>query len=215
MRRIKVWDLPVRLFHWAIVALIFCAWATQEWDHMEWHVWTGYTILTLLLFRILWGLVGSETARFARFLRSPVTALVHLRHITRREADREVGHNAAGGWMVLLMLLLIAVQACTGLFANDDGSTEGPLMHFVSKDRSDWLSHIHALNFTLIEIVVALHVAAVLAYTVLKRQNLLGPMITGSKQLPGDTAAPRLVSPLWALLTLAIAAGVVAWIVRQ
>jgi cytochrome b len=103
MRRIKVWDLPVRLFHWAIVVLIFFAWGTQEWDHMEWHVWIGYTILTLLLFRIIWGLVGSDTARFARFLRSPIAALVHLRHITRREADREVGHNAAGGWMVLPM----------------------------------------------------------------------------------------------------------------
>jgi cytochrome b len=88
-------------------------------------------------------------------------------------------------------------------------------MHFVSKDRSDWLSHIHALNFTLIEIVIALHVAAVVAYAALKRQNLLGPMITGTKQLPGDTVAPRLVSPFWALLTLAIAAGVVAWVVRQ
>jgi cytochrome b len=214
MRRIKVWDLPVRLFHWAIVVLIFCAWATQEWNRMDWHVWIGYTILTLLLFRIVWGLVGSDTARFVRFLRSPLAALAHLRHMTRREADEEVGHNAAGGWMVLVMLLLIAVQACTGLFANDDGNTEGPLMHFVSKDRSDWLSHIHSLNFTLIEIVIALHVVAVLAYAVLKRQNLVGPMVTGMKQLPGDTAAPRLVSPLWALLTLAIAASVVAWVVR-
>jgi cytochrome b len=214
MRRIKVWDLPVRLFHWAIVVLIFFAWATQEWNHMDWHVWIGYTILTLVLFRLVWGLIGSDTARFARFLRSPLAALAHLRHMTRREADAEVGHNAAGGWVVLVMLLLIGVQACTGLFANDDGNTEGPLMHLVSKDRSDWLSHIHSLNFTLIEIVVALHVVAVLAYAVLKRQNLVGPMITGVKQLPGDAAAPRLVSPLWALLTLAVAAGVVAWVAR-
>jgi cytochrome b len=214
MRRVKVWDLPVRLFHWTIVVLILCAWATQEWNRMEWHVWIGYTILTLVLFRIVWGLIGSDTARFVRFLRSPLAALAHLRHMTRREADTEVGHNAAGGWMVLVMLLLIAVQTCTGLFANDDGNTEGPLMHFVSKDRSDWLSHIHSLNFTLIEIVIALHVVAVLAYAVLKRQNLVGPMITGVKQLPGDAVAPRLVSPLWALLTLAVAAGVVAWVVR-
>jgi cytochrome b len=214
MRRIKVWDLPVRLFHWAMVLLIFFAWGTQEWDHMDWHVWIGYTILTLVLFRIVWGLIGSDTARFARFLRSPLAALAHLRHITRREADHEIGHNAAGGWMVLVMLLLIAVQACTGLFANDDGNTEGPLMHFVSKNRSDWLSHIHSLNFTLIEIVIALHIVAVLAYAVLKRQNLVRPMITGTKQLPGDAAAPRLVSPVWALLTLAIAAGAVAFVVR-
>jgi len=214
MRRIKVWDLPVRLFHWAIVVLIFFAWGSQELGYMEWHVWIGCTILTLILFRIAWGIIGSDTARFSRFLRSPLAALTHLRHITRREADKEVGHNAAGGWMVLVMLLLIAIQAGTGLFSNDDGQTEGPLMHFVSKDQSDWLSRIHSLNFTLIEIAIVLHVLAILAYAVLKRQNLVRPMLTGVKDMPGDTAAPRMVSPLWALVTLAVAAGFVTWLVR-
>jgi cytochrome b len=214
MRRIKVWDLPVRLFHWAVVVLIFFAWGTQEWNQMEWHVRIGYTILTLLLFRIVWGFVGSETARFARFLRSPMTALRHLAHIHCREADRELGHNAAGGWMVLVMLVLIGVQAGTGLFANDDANTEGPLMHLVDKDRSDWLSHIHSLNFKLIEGVIVLHVLAVAAYASLKRQNLVRPMVTGTKLMPEEAAAPRLVRPIWAVLTLAVAAGVVAWVVR-
>jgi cytochrome b len=214
MRRMKVWDLPVRLFHWAIVVLIFLAWATQEWNHMEWHAWIGYLILTLLLFRIVWGFIGSDTARFARFLRSPLAALRHLARIHRREADREIGHNAAGGWMVLVMLALIGVQAGTGLFANDDANTEGPLMHLVDKDQSDWLSHVHSLNFRLIEGVIVLHVLAVAGYAVLKRQNLVRPMVTGTKLLPGDAAAPRLVSPFWAVVTLALAAGVVAWMVR-
>lgn len=214
MRRIKVWDLPIRLFHWGIVVLIFLAWWTQEYNHMDWHVWTGYTILTLLLFRLVWGFIGSDTARFVKFLRSPVAAVTHLSHITRREADSEIGHNAAGGWMVLVLLALIGVQAGTGLFANDDGSTEGPLMHFVSKDRSDWLSHIHSVNFTLIEAAVVLHVLAVLAYAVLKRQNLVRPMITGAKDISGNVAAPRLVSPALAVVVLAVAAGVVAWVVR-
>ena len=214
MRPIKVWDGATRLFHWAIVVLILCAWATQRFDRMEWHVWTGYTILTLLLFRIAWGFIGSDTARFIRFLRSPVSALRHLAHITRREADREVGHNAAGGWMVLVMLALIGIQAGTGLFANDDANTEGPLMHFVSKDQSNWLSHIHSLNFTLIEIAIALHIVAILAYAVLKRQNLVRPMILGTKPMPPGTPAPHLASPLLAVLTLAVAAGVVIWLVR-
>lgn len=214
MRRIKVWDLPIRLFHWGIVVLIFLAWWTQEYNHMDWHVWTGYTILTLLLFRLVWGFIGSDTARFVKFLRSPVAAVTHLRHITRREADSEIGHNAAGGWMVLVLLALIGVQAGTGLFANDDGSTEGPLMHFVSKDQSDWLSHIHSVNFTLIEAAVVLHVLAVLAYAVLKRQNLVRPMITGAKDISGNVVAPRLVSPALAVVVLAVAAGVVAWVVR-
>lgn len=214
MKRMKVWDAPVRLFHWAIVLLILCAWATQEFNHMDWHVWTGYTILTLLLFRIVWGFIGSDTARFTQFLRSPIAALWHLAHLPRREADREVGHNAAGGWMVLLMLILIGVQVGTGLFSNDDALTEGPLMHFVSKDQSDWLSHIHSLNFTAIEVVIVLHVVAIALYAVLKRQNLVGPMITGIKQMPTDAAAPRLVNSAWAVVTLAVAAGVVAWVVR-
>jgi cytochrome b len=214
MLRMKVWDLPVRLFHWAIVVLIFCAWATQEWDHMNWHVWVGYTILTLLLFRVAWGFVGSDTARFVWFLRSPVAALRHLSHLHRREADREIGHNAAGGWMVLVMLALIGVQTGTGLFANDLDDGEGPLMHLVDRDQSNWLGHIHSLNFKLIEGVIVLHIVAIALYAVLKRQNLVRPMLTGTKLMPVDAPAPRLVSPLWALLVLAVAAGVVAWVVR-
>jgi cytochrome b len=214
MRPLKVWDLPIRLFHWALVVLIFCAWWTQKYNRMEWHLWIGYTILTLLLFRIAWGFIGSDSARFTRFLRSPLAALQHLSHLHRREPDRELGHNAAGGWMVLVMLAVIAVQVGSGLFSNDDGNTEGPLMHFVSKDQSDWLSKVHSLNFTLIEAVIVLHILAVALYALLKRQNLVRPMITGTKPMPDEIAAPRLVSPIWAVLTLAVTAGVVAWLVR-
>jgi cytochrome b len=214
MRPVKVWDLPVRLFHWAIVVLICFAWGTQEYDHMDWHVRVGYAILSLLLFRIVWGFIGSDTARFGRFLRSPIAALRHLAHLHRREVDREVGHNAAGGWMVLVMLGLIGVQAGTGLFSNDDGSTEGPLMHLVSKERSDFLSHIHSLNFKLIEGVIVLHVVAIAVYAVLKRHNLVRPMITGRKMMPEDVGAPRLANSLLALVVLVAAAALVACVVR-
>lgn len=209
MQRIKVWDAPVRLFHWAIVVLIAAAWATQEYDRMDLHVLVGYTILTLLLFRVIWGFIGSDTARFTRFLRSPAEAFRHLGRLHRREADREVGHNAAGGWMVLVMLALIAVQAGTGLFANDDGDTEGPLMQFVSKRRSDFLSHIHAVNFSFIEIAIVLHVVAVAAYAVFKRQDLVRPMIVGTKRMQPPARLPRMRSPLLALAALAVAAGIV------
>jgi len=216
MRRMKVWDLPVRLFHWMLAVLIFCAWATQEWDRMKWHKWAGYTILTLLLFRLVWGFVGSDTAKFGQFLRSPLAALQHLARLPRREADREIGHNAAGGWMVLVMLGLVLVQAATGLCANnldDGGDTEGPLVHLVGKDRSDWLSHIHALNFNLIEAVIVLHVLAILLYAVLKRQDLVRPMVTGTKLMPTDVAAPRIAGMTRALFVLAAAAVVVAVVV--
>jgi cytochrome b len=214
MQPMKVWDLPVRLFHWAIVVLILAAWLSQEFNWMNLHMWIGQTILTLLLFRIAWGCIGSDTARFLGFLRGPVAAFRHLRHIRRREPDLEIGHNAAGGWMVLVMLALLCVQAGTGLFSNDDGNTEGPLMHRVGKDQSDWFSHIHSLNFKFIEVVIVLHLAAIATYAVLKRHNLVRPMITGTKPMPEGVAAPRLVSPIWAMLTLAVAAGVVTWIVR-
>ncbi|WP_158923149.1 cytochrome b/b6 domain-containing protein [Acidisphaera sp. S103] len=218
MRRIKVWDLPVRLFHWLLVALILAAWVTQYLNRMTLHVWIGEWILTLLLFRVVWGFIGSDTARFSWFLRSPLAALRHLAHLGRREPDREIGHNAAGGWMVLVMLALIGIQVGTGLCANDlddGGDTEGPLMHLVGKDRSDWLTHIHGLNFTAIEAVIVLHVLAIVAYAVLKRHNLVRPMVTGTKLLPADVAAPRVVNPVWALVVLAAAFGAVVWVVKS
>jgi len=215
MRRMKVWDLPVRVFHWALVALILAAWLSQYLNRMDIHMWIGEWILALLLFRIVWGFVGSDTARFSRFLQSPWAALRHLAHLRRREPDREIGHNAAGGWMVLVMLGLLGLQAGTGLFSNDDSDTEGPLMHLISKDQSDWLSHIHYLNFKAIEAVIVLHVLAIAAYALLKRQNLVRPMVTGTKLMPDDVVAPRLVNPLWAVLALAVTFGLVVWVVKQ
>jgi cytochrome b len=210
----RVWDAPVRLFHWAIVLLILFSWGSAEWNRMEWHKLSGYTILTLLLFRIVWGIVGSETARFSRFLKSPMEAMRHLAHMTRREADREIGHNAAGGWMVLVLLLLLVVQAITGLASNDDIDTEGPYARLVGKAWSDWASHIHDLNFTLIEIAVVAHILAVLAYAVLKGQDLVRPMITGKKRLPGTVRQPRMAHPLLALLLLVLASAAVTALVR-
>jgi len=215
MRRLKVWDLPVRLFHWTIVVALFASWLTQKYGWMDVHTWIGEGILTLLLFRVVWGFIGSDTARFSRFLRGPAAALRHLAHLRRREPDHEVGHNAAGGWMVLAMLALIGVQAGSGLFSNDDGESEGPLMHLVDKDRSDWLSHIHALSFKMIEVAIVLHVLAIIAYAVLKRQNLVRPMVTGTKVMPRHVAAPRFVHPVWAAVTLVVVFTVVVWVVKS
>lgn len=212
---IRVWDAPTRLFHWAIVALLGISWLTESRGWMEFHFLSGYCVIVLLLFRLCWGVVGSQTARFAHFVRSPLAALRHLAHLHRPEPDTAIGHNAAGGWMVLVMLALLAVQVATGLCANDDGDTEGPLFRYVGKDWSDWLSHIHAMNFQLIKLAVLAHVAAILAYVVLKRHDLVRPMITGRKHLPGSLAPPVLVSPLRAVVLFAIAAGIVAAFVNS
>jgi cytochrome b len=213
--RVKIWDAPTRLFHWAVVLLVGFSWLSAEKDWMDWHLLSGYAILTLLLFRLVWGVLGSDTARFSRFVASPAAALRHLAHLRKREPDHGIGHNPAGGWMVLLLLLLLVVQVGTGLCANDDILTEGPCAEAVGKSTSDWLSHIHVINFTLIEVAVALHVLAVLGYAVVKRHDLVRPMITGRKRLPSHLPVPRLVNPAWALAVVAVAAGAVAWFVNR
>jgi cytochrome b len=211
LQRVKIWDPWVRLVHWGLVGLLGLSWWSVETGRMELHLTSGYLMLTLLLFRIGWGLWGSDSARFARFVRTPRAALSHLRHLRRKEPDTELTHNAAGGWMVLAMLAILLVQVGTGLFADDQILTRGPLAAHVSGETSDFATFIHARNFNLILGVVGLHVVAVLLYLALKRQNLVRPMLTGAKWLPATLArhAPRLGSPVLALGWLAVvAAGV-------
>jgi cytochrome b len=210
----RIWDLPTRLFHWTLVVLLFTSWLSAREDWMRLHVVCGLSVLTLLLFRLIWGIIGSDTARFSHFLKRPFDGIRHLMHLRRREPDTEAGHNAAGGWMVIGLLAILFVQVSTGLFANDDVLTEGPLARFVGKERSDWLTHIHDLNFTLIEIAVAVHVLAIVTYRVLKGHNLLLPMITGKKRLPGTTRAPRMVHPVLALAIFVLCALAVVGFVR-
>ena len=209
LRQIRVWDAPTRLFHWALVVLLGLSWLTESRGWMELHFLSGYSVIALLLFRVAWGFVGSETARFSHFVKSPLAALRNLARLPRREPDVGIGHNAAGGWMVLAMLALLAVQVATGLCANDDAATEGPLFRYVGKDWSDWLSHIHAVNFKLIQLAVLAHVGAIVVYAVLKRHDLVRPMITGRKHLPDATNPPALVHPVRAIVLFAIAVAAV------
>ena len=214
-RTVAIWDIPTRLFHWCLVLLLCCSWVTQYKGWMDLHFLSGEAILTLLLFRLVWGFVGSDSARFRLFLKSPAAALRHLTHLRRREPDIEIGHNAAGGWMVLGLLGLLLAQVVTGLFTNDDESfIEGPLRHLVSKQVSDTLSIVHGWVFTLIEIAVVLHVTAIVVYLVVKGHNLVRPMIVGTKDMPDNVVSPRLISPLRAAVVLIGAACVVAALVR-
>lgn len=215
--KVKVWDGWIRAVHWSLVLLIGFSWWAAETERYEWHMLSGEVILALLLFRLGWGIAGSETARFARFLRSPLEGFRHLRHLGRREPDTEIGHNAAGGWMVLAMLLVLLTQAVSGLFTDDGILTKGPLARSVSGAVADAARSIHLINFDLILVLVALHVLAVLAYAALKRHDLVRPMVTGFKRMPASLAAraPRLGSPWLALALLAVAAGVVTMIARQ
>jgi cytochrome b len=204
----RVWDLPTRLFHWLLVLLVCISWYTGENGPLRLHFLSGYAIFTLLLFRIGWGFFGSDTARFSRFLKSPRLALRHLASLTRRHADTEIGHNAAGGWMVLLLLLLLAAQVGTGLFGRTD-FTDAPFAYLIGGAASEKVTEIHEWLFTLIEIAVLVHVLAIILYAVIARQDLVRPMITGKKRLPAAMRAPRMASAAAALGWLVICVLVV------
>ncbi len=208
---LRVWDLPTRLFHWSIVLLVLLCYVSINANWTVVHFWAGYAVLALLLFRLVWGVVGSDTARFSAFLRNPLTGLSHLLRFGERGPDDQVGHNEAGGWMVLAMLLLLLAIAVTGLFSNDDGAAYGPLTDLVSKSVSDQLSGIHGVILKVALLVaIGLHIVAIVAYAVVKRHDLVRPMITGKKLLPAATRAPRLAPTALAAAILAAAAIVVA-----
>ena len=213
MLPMRVWDGPVRLFHWTLLVLLLISWTSVEFfNNMRVHMLSGQAILVLLLFRIVWGFIGSETARFSHFLGNPFHAVTHLRQMTRREPDTQVGHNAAGGWMVLVMLLVLLAQAATGMLASDEESfVEGPLNHLVGGAWGAWALSQHRLMFTAIQVTVALHLFAIISYAVLKRHVLVRPMITGKKRLPAATPQPRMRSP-WLALVVLLAAAVVVWL---
>ena len=215
MLPMRVWDLPVRLFHWLIVVLIPLSYLSIKGGFPDVHKAIGFTMIALLLFRVAWGLFGSDTARFARFLRSPGAAFHHLGAITRREPDTVTGHNAAGGWMVALMLLLLLLQAFSGLFARNRHNVEGPLAKYLDDAAVQAVSFVHAANFKVIFAAAVLHVAVIGVYLFVKKQNLIRPMLTGKKRLPAATRAPRMASPLLALLFLILAAAIAAALATQ
>ncbi len=183
MNKILVWDLPLRMFHWMLALLVTISIVSAHigGNAMQIHLRSGYTILTLVLFRILWGFFGSTHARFASFVRGPATAIAYLKALRRPNTGRHLGHNPAGGWSVMLMLAVLLLQAGTGLFSNDDIATEGPLAKLVGKAWSDRITGIHDINVIVLYVLIGLHLAAVAFYVFFKRDNLVKPMLTGFK----------------------------------
>jgi cytochrome b len=204
-----VWDLPVRFFHWALVLLIGFSWLCAEMDWMTWHLYSGYAVLTLVLFRVIWGFVGSTHARFGDFIYGPGAVIAYIRTLPSRTAAKFAGHNPLGGISVVLILLCLLVQTGTGLFSNDDILTEGPLYKHVTKELSDWLTTIHKYNFNVLLGLIGVHLGAVLYYLLWKSENLVKPMFTGRKHLqPGATPATMRSTVLAIILLAACAAGV-------
>ncbi len=210
-----VWDIPVRLFHWLLVLLIAFSWLSAEMDWMTWHMYSGYAVLTLVLFRILWGFIGSTHARFSDFIYGPRALIGYIKTLPSRTAAKFAGHNPLGGISVVLILLCVLVQTGTGLFSNDDIITEGPLFNRVTKELSDWLTTIHKYNFNVLLGLIGVHVAAVLYYLAYKSENLIKPMFTGRKHLPPGTAPARMRGAGIAAALLAVCATAVWLLVRS
>jgi cytochrome b len=210
-RAILVWDFPTRLFHWATVVLIVLAYITYLLGWMDWHARAGDAVLTLVIFRLLWGFFGSDTSRFSRFVAAPRVGFAHLRRLFVREPDRQVGHNAAGGWMVLLLLALILGEALSGIYVQNDVANQGPLTDVTPARIANAITATHWIFWDALLAAVALHILAIAAYATAKGHDLVRPMVTGAKMLPEGVAQPRVASPLRAALLLgASALGVAA-----
>jgi len=203
-----VWDLPVRLVHWLLAALIAFSWWSVHNHHTDWHIWSGCAILTLLIFRLLWGFVGSSTARFSNFVRGPRTVAAYL-----RGKWAGLGHTPLGALSVLALLLAVAIQVGLGLIAQDeDGIYAGPLSRLVSSDASDSARDIHELWFNVILALIALHVGAIIFYRI-RGNDLTRPMITGRAVL-AQQAVPMRPAKWWvAVLCLAVSIGLVRWVI--
>ena len=189
---IRVWDLPTRLFHWSLLACILASIVSgyRGGADMEWHARVGYAILTLLLFRIVWGFAGGRWSRFASFLYSPTALVNYLRGTPH--PDHLVGHNPLGAGSVFAMLGILLLQVATGLVGDDESAFTGPLNKFVSTSQGLTATWYHKrIGQWLLVALIVLHVAAVLYYLWKKKENLIKPMLDGDKRLAGATAGSR------------------------
>lgn len=211
----RVWDVPTRLSHWLLVGLLGFSWWSAEVGEMAWHQYSGLALCALLLFRLIWGVIGSNSARFTHFLKSPRSVVAYL---TSSGPWRGLGHNPVGGWSVIILLLLLASQIVTGLFAVDvDGIESGPLSYMASFDQGRLSAGIHEINFNVLLALAGIHIIAIFFYLFVRKRNLIRAMVTGIAADSEVEPSQQLASaPLWRLgvaivisgtLTYAIACG--------
>ena len=188
MREVRVWDLPLRLFHWLLALAVTGALVSGQigGNLMVWHGRLGVLVAGLLGFRLAWGLVGSTHARFASFVRGPAAIRAYL-----QGTWHGLGHNPLGALSVLGMLAALGLQTASGLFGNDDIAFQGPLYPLVSKDTSDWVTGLHRKGFWLILLLITTHLAAIVFYLKMRGDNLIHPMITGRKSVTAAAADPE------------------------
>lgn len=207
---VPVWDLPVRLFHWGLVTLIAFSWWSAENGRTQWHVWSGLSILFLLLFRILWGLLGSSTAQFRSFVAGPARVAAYVRD---PGSWKGIGHSPLAALSVIALMAVVALQVAFGLpLSDEDGLVTGPLNRLVSFDTAEWAHDVHELLFNVLLGLIALHVAAIFYYR-WRGQRLVRAMVTGkSVDYPPGTPGLVRAGPGRLALCLAIAAAITWWI---
>ena len=222
---IRVWDLPIRLFHWLLVLCIAGSLISVNigGNAIQWHAYFGYSILTLLIFRIIWGFVGSTHARFASFIPHPTAVLNYL----QGKSPRFLGHNPIGALSVLALLFALSVQVTTGLFVDDEIAFQGPFAQYVSNATVSFLSQIHETNQVVIYTLITIHVAAIIYYRKFKGEDLIKPMINGDKEIDPSEEAKYSPTDLGraskdgglqrglALLLLSVVAVVVGYFITQ
>ncbi len=213
-RVLRVWDSPTRAMHWLLVISIATCWWTGENDELEYHQYSGYVALWVVLLRVYWGFVGSSTSKFVNFLRGPRTVFKYVRTLHLRNTPATLGHNALGAISVLVLLSAVAAVVGTGLFAVDfDVLYSGPLSSYVDYRQGRKIARLHGGTlFNILLVVIALHLLAVSFYYAYKRHNLVATMITGKRK--GEAVGQELqVAPVWRLALGAVIASIIVWAV--
>jgi cytochrome b len=216
MHTIRVWDLPTRLFHWllaaCVIGLVITGSVGGNW--MNWHLRLGYAVLTLLLFRLVWGFIGGHWSRFASFIYAPSSLIAYLKG--RAKPEHTVGHSPLGALSVFALLLILAAQVGTGLMSDDEIAFFGPLVRFVSGDTVSLATGYHKnVGKYIVFALVGLHVLAIAYYQWVKKQRLVRPMVVGDKQLAAAARDARdsIGTRMLALVVLGLSTAAVAWVV--
>ncbi len=212
-KTIRVWDLPTRLFHWSLVTLVALAWYFVKQGDIANHALCGQWILVLILFRLVWGVMGSTTARFSHFVRNPMAAIAYLRSVLNGQKIQEIGHNPAGAFMILALLFAFGLQAAVGLFTKEDDFAyfNGPLLHWITPEQSTLLTQYHREAAWILLLLVTVHVLVNLIYLFGLKENLIRPMITGTKMIDADSdlKPPHLGNPWVGLVLFLMLSGMV------
>lgn len=214
---LRVWDLPVRVFHWSLVVLVVSLFVTGKLggNWLEWHRRAGFSVIGLVLFRVLWGFVGSYHARFANFLRGPKVVIAYAKAMIDGNAPKYIGHNPIGAVSALTMLIVLLMQAVLGLFSNDDIMLEGPYARFISKELSDQLTALHKINADIILILVGTHLVAIAFAYFYRKENLVLAMVSGNKWMAERETVENGQPPAWLAWVVGVCVASVTYLVLK